>query len=150
MCDVCEKAADLVVAREANCSLTADEVREVVRAFKTAVNEIDEDAAAMDAVQALSQDAGAMIQEEAWQAAGQIPTQLLDLLMLAVGGPVVVVGARMPSALLINVAGVTREGAIELLKRGYEGFSDPLAETGGVTEDGKLVSGVVEYRRSPE
>lgn len=76
---------------------------------------------------------------------GEIPNEILSMLVAAVGGPVVVVAAspREDGMALVQVraggASRSRELAERLLESALETVRSPLSETGGVTEDGRIV-----------
>jgi hypothetical protein len=147
MCGICKKAA-VVVGEKA--SLTAEQVMDVVRTFRAVSTEIEGEEmqaqinSLIDGNRVASEEVTVI--ETAPVDTGVIPSGLLNALVAIAGGPVLVV-ASAPSqdggspTVHVKCAGSPDlSGAgIALAKVALETLESPVAATGGVLENGRIV-----------
>lgn len=136
MCDRCET---LEAATAAELNLDTEEVRRVVETYVKFA-----DAFASDDSEPSPEEKDA--EELVWRESGFVSREILDALIVQCGGPVVVVAARGAmdgSGVVVTTtcAGLgERDLATKMLREALRGIESPLAETGGVMEDGSFVA----------
>ncbi len=136
MCDVCEQAAGVVAANYGG-TIDAEEVRKIVRAFQDESEKI------------IAEEAVDMPIPETIEipAPGEIPMELLHAVASFSAGPIVLISATPLDgnevALGVRTASifgsVSEELTLSMLREAVKSVDSPLTETGGVTEDGKIV-----------